>query len=47
MRRILHLAYVLACDYYGPTFADKLLAACIKSAESLPQARRYAPPELL
>lgn len=47
MRGILHLAYVLACDYFGPTCADKLLAAGIKSAESLPQARRYAPRELL
>ena len=47
MRNLLHFAYVLACEYYGPTVADKALSTAVKAAESLPQARDFSPRTLL
>lgn len=47
MRDLLHFAYVMACEYYGPTVADKALSAAVKTAESLPQARHFPPRTLL
>lgn len=47
MRRLLHAVYVVACEYYGPVVTDGLLADAVRSAEALPEAKRFAPRSLL
>lgn len=47
MRAILHMAYVLACEYVGPIAADKVLSAAIRHVESQDMARQFPPRELL
>ena len=42
MRRILHVIYVLACEYYGPVVADRKLAVAIEAAEAHPEAHPEA-----
>lgn len=47
LRSLLHAVYVLACEYYGPVLTDGLLADAVRSAETLPEARRFPPRRLL
>lgn len=47
MRTLLHMAYVLACEYIGPTPSDHLLAQAVRQSESLELARQFSPRELL
>lgn len=47
MRAILHMAYVLACEYVGPIAADKMLSAAVRHGESQDIARQFSPRELL
>jgi hypothetical protein len=47
MRRIVNLVYVCGCEYFGPTRIDRMLHQAIVAAESQPEARQFAPKELL
>ncbi len=47
MRRIVNLVYVCGCEYFGPTVADRMLHQAVTAAESLPEALRFPPKELL
>ncbi|MEW6131948.1 MAG: hypothetical protein AB1591_02110 [Pseudomonadota bacterium] len=47
MRTILHMAYVLACEYIGPTAADQMLAQAVRHCETQELARQFSPRELL
>lgn len=47
MRSILHVIYVLACEYYGPVTADRKLAVAIEAAEELPDAQLHSPRQFL
>lgn len=47
LRRLLHAAYVLSCEVYGPVATDAALAAAVRSTETLPVARHFAPRSLL
>lgn len=47
MRRIVNLVYVCGCEYFGPTRIDKMLHQAIVAAESQPEARQFAPKDLL
>jgi hypothetical protein len=46
-RRLLHTAYVLACEYYGPTTADHCLADAVEAAETMAEAKSFSPRKLL
>lgn len=47
LRRLLHAAYVLSCEVYGPVVTDATLAAAVRHAETLPIARHFDPRSLL
>lgn len=47
LRRVLHAAYVLSCEYYGPVVADAALAEAVRRTEALPVAKHFAPRSLL
>lgn len=47
MRAILHMAYVLACEYVGPIETDKMLSAAVRYCESQDIARQFSPREFL
>lgn len=47
MRTLLHMAYVLACEYIGPTAADHMLAQAVRHCERQELARQFSPRELL
>lgn len=47
LRALLHLAYVLACEYVGPTAADSRLAEAVRQCEALEAARQCPPREFL
>jgi hypothetical protein len=47
MRRIVNLVYIDACEYFGPTVADHLLAEAARETEKLPEAREFPPRQLL
>ena len=47
MRRIVNLTYICGCEYFGPVKMDKLLHQSITAAESLPEAAKYSPRDLL
>lgn len=47
MRTILHMAYVLACEYLGPVSADSLLAQAVRHCEGQELSRQFSPRELL
>lgn len=47
MRTILHMAYVLACEYIGPVSADSLLAQAVRHCEGQELSRQFSPRELL
>ncbi|HKK05823.1 MAG TPA: hypothetical protein VKA50_08255 [Gammaproteobacteria bacterium] len=47
MRGLLHVAYVGGCEYLGPVQIDTLLARAIDKAEHLPEAKDFAPRQLL
>lgn len=46
-RRIINLTYICGCEYFGPVKMDKLLHQAITAAESLPEATKYSPRDLL
>jgi hypothetical protein len=47
MRTLLHMAYVLACEYIGPTAADHMLAQAVRHCERQELARQFSPRKLL
>lgn len=47
LSEILHALYVAAAGALGPVAADQLLVAAINGAEKLPEARAFAPRQLL
>ena len=47
MRAILHMAYVLACEYVGPITTDKLISAAVRYCESQDISRQFSPREFL
>lgn len=47
MRALLHIAYVLACEYIGPVVTDKLLADAVRHGESLGLSRQFTPRSFL
>ncbi len=47
MRTILHMAYVLACEYLGPAMADSLLSEAVQHCELQAISRLFPPRKLL
>lgn len=47
MRTILHMAYVLACEYIGPIAADNMLAQAVHHCEGQDLSRQFSPREFL
>jgi hypothetical protein len=47
MRAILHIAYVLACQYIGPVTTDRLLSEAVRHSESLDLSRQFSPRSFL
>jgi hypothetical protein len=47
MRAILHIAYVLACQYIGPIATDRLLSEAVRHCESLDLSRQFSPRSFL
>lgn len=47
LRRLLHSAYVVACEYYGPVLSDAALAEAARIAEARPEAKQFEPRLLL
>lgn len=47
MRTILHMAYVLACEYVGPSVTDRMLAAAVRHCEAQDLSRQFSPREFL
>jgi hypothetical protein len=47
MRTILHMAYVLACEYMGPVAADNLLAQAVRHCEAQELSRQFSPRKFL
>lgn len=43
LRRLLHSAYVVACEFYGPVLADAALAESVRIAEARPEAKQFEP----
>lgn len=46
MQHCLHHTYRSACDYFGPTEADELLAKAVSETETLPVAIEFSPQRL-
>ncbi|MBD3669459.1 MAG: hypothetical protein HUJ29_01705 [Gammaproteobacteria bacterium] len=47
MSRVLHLLYIAACEFFGPTVADKCLSQAVNAVERIPEARQFAPKQIL
>ena len=47
MRAILHMAYVLACEYVGPVATDSMLAEAVRHCEAQELSRQFPPREFL
>jgi hypothetical protein len=47
MQHCVHHAYMSACDYFGPTRADVMLANAVKASEALTAAKEFDPRNLL
>ncbi|MEJ2059951.1 MAG: hypothetical protein P8Y64_05620 [Gammaproteobacteria bacterium] len=47
MRKLLHMAYVSACELCGPVQTDRALATAKRDAETMPEAGEFAPGNLL
>lgn len=47
MRTVLHAAYVVMCEEFGPVVADRMLTFAVNRAEQLPDAAVHSPRSLL
>lgn len=47
MRTVVHTIYVWCCEALGPVEADRLFAETVEATSGMPEARRFAPSELL
>lgn len=47
MQKCIHHAYHCACEHFGPSETDGLLATAVKQTETMPFARDFAPSRLL
>ena len=46
MQHCLHHAYHSACEFFGPTEADELLAKAVTETEAMPIAMEFSPQKL-
>lgn len=47
MQNCIHHAYHSACESFGPSETDELLAQALKQTEAMPIAKEFAPSKLL
>lgn len=47
MRTVVHTIYVWCCEALGPVETDRVFADTVEATSGLPEARRFAPSELL
>lgn len=47
MSYVLHTIYIGSCEYFGPTWTDKLLAQSIDKVKKMPEASVFDPESIL